>query len=57
MDQTLEMYLKKRLVYPSHLQVSFYADHLENFVSSNEISIPNKASFHTQLEWRENDLP
>lgn len=47
MDQALEIYLKKRLVYPSHLQVSFYADHLENFVSSNEISIPNKASFHT----------
>ena len=37
--------------------MSFYADHLENFVSSNEISVPNKASFHTQLEWREKDLP
>ncbi len=50
-DQVLESYLKKRLVFPSHLQVSFYAEHLETFVYGNEISLTNKASFNTPLEF------
>lgn len=53
----IEAYTKKKFVYPSHLQLSFYADHLETFTSSSELSLRNKAVFYTDLEWEAADLP
>ena len=56
-QSTIENYTKKKFVYPSHIQLSFYADHLETFTSSSELSLHNKALFYNSLEWEENDLP
>lgn len=56
-QSTIEAYTKKKFVYPSHLQLSFYADHLESFTSSSELSLHNKAVFYTDLEWEAADLP
>ena len=53
----IETYTKKKFVYPSHMQLSFYADHLETFTSSSELSLNNKADFYTPREWTEKDLP
>jgi hypothetical protein len=53
----IETYTKKKLIFPSHLQLSFYADHLEAFASSNELTLGNKACVYTRQEWEAGDLP
>jgi len=53
----IEQNTKKRLVFPSHLQISFYGDHLESFVSSFEHSLENKAKVYEDKEWDEKELP
>ena len=55
--QAIESVTKKRLVYPSYLQISFYAEHLESFVSSFEHSLEHKAGVYYGMEWQENELP
>eukprot|EP00347_Sterkiella_histriomuscorum_P004413 403360556 len=56
-SQAIETFLKKKLVFPSHLQISFYADYLESFASSSEQSIVNIARFYNEIEWNHSELP
>lgn len=51
----IEGYTKKHLVFPSHLQLSFYADHLESFVSSFEHTLQSRSQ--QTLEWKGAELP
>lgn len=53
----MEIYLKRKFAFPSHLQISFYGDYLEGFSSSSEISILNLARFYNEIEWQSKDLP
>lgn len=49
--------MKKKLVYPSHFQLSFYADFLESFVSSSEQTVQNVARLYNEISWQKGDLP
>ena len=53
----IEHSLRKKLQYPSHLQLSFYADFLESFSSSSEQSIFKPVQFYSDLTWEEKDVP
>jgi hypothetical protein len=54
----IESNLKKKLVFPSHFQVSFYGDYLDSFPISSEISIPSLQKLQYQdMNWSSRDLP
>jgi hypothetical protein len=53
----IEQVTKKRLVFPSHLQISFYGDHLEAWVSSFEHTLDYKSRLYEDHTWLENELP
>ncbi|CDW91774.1 endonuclease exonuclease phosphatase family protein [Stylonychia lemnae] len=53
----IENFLKRKLVFPSHLQISFYADYLESFSSSSEFSLPNITALYTNITWSNQELP
>ena len=42
-QSVIEQYTKRKFLFPSHLQVSFYGEHLESFPSSSELSLHNTA--------------
>lgn len=49
--------MKRKLVFPSHLQLSFYADYLETFASSSEFSLDNVARLYSDIDWNHSELP
>jgi hypothetical protein len=44
-------------MFPSHLQISFYADYLEAFASSSEQTMFNSAQFYENIKWEKAELP
>lgn len=43
------------MIFPSHLQLSFYADHLESFVSSFEHSLQVRSQ--QSITWSQQEIP
>ena len=54
----IESFLCKKINYPAHLQLSFYGDYLETFVSTDERPLINIAQLYNPIEWdNPNELP
>ena len=55
--RTIERSTKKKMIFPSHLQVSFYGDFLESLSSSSEVTIPSVATMYNDINWKGRDVP
>ena len=49
--------MAKGTAFPLHLQLSFYADHLERHTSSSELTIASEARLEKPIVWKEAKLP
>ena len=52
-----QLVLPKGTAFPVHLQLSFYADHLERLTSSSELTVASEERLLKPIVWKEQKLP